>query len=163
MLIKNRKDNIVLIKHEAMTKRLTKPVYIDGSQVESIHMLVCQHPAYFNRGFCHIKTKKNQITLWLDEPFKKKTPKTKNFLGFGNREWCGIFTTEIIDGKVSSVKRKFSMKSLPNLGMEGNMQAMFTGEAVDQFIIEGLISTETSVDLPPEEIIIQAPPCNVEA
>lgn len=151
-------DKVVIIKHEAMTKRLTKPIYIDGAKVESIHMLVCHHPAYFNRGFCHIQTQKNKITLWLDEPFKKKNPKTQNFLEFANREWYGIFTTEIIDGKVISVKRKFLMKSLPNVGMEAHIQAMFTGEAVDKFIISGLISTETSVDLPPEEIIIQAPP-----
>ncbi|MEH2399047.1 MAG: hypothetical protein V7K17_17190 [Nostoc sp.] len=140
-----------------MTKRLTKPVYIDGSRVESIHMLVCQHPAYLNRGFCHIKTQSHQITLWLDKPFQKRAKGIENFLEFTVREWYGIFTTEIIDGKICFVNRKFSMKSLPDLGLEVQMQAMLTGQVIDQFVIEGLISTQTSVDLPPEEIIIQAP------
>lgn len=153
----DKDDKVLLIKHEAMTKRLTKPVYIDGSRVESIHMLVCQHHAYLNRGFCHIKTQSHQITLWLDKPFKKRDQGIENFLEFPVREWYGTFTTEIIDGKICSVNRKFSMKSLPDLGLEVQMQAMLTGQAVDRFVIEGLISAEISVDLPPEEIIIQAP------
>jgi hypothetical protein len=153
----DRDDRVLLVKHIAMTKRLTKPVYIDNSRVESIHILVCTHPAYFNRGFCHIKTQSHQITLWLDDPFKKKDLGIENSLEFRVREWYGIFTTEIIDGKTYSVNRKFSMKSLPDLSAEFKMQAMFTGQAVDLFVIEGLVSTETSVDLPPEEIVIQAP------
>jgi|GEM_PF-3095356 len=148
-------NNVCLIKHEAMTKRLTKPVHIYGSLVESIHMLVCTHPMLLNRGFCHIRTSEHQITLWLDAPFQKPKITTDTFLEF-SREWHGTFITEIINGKVNSVSRKFSMKSLPNLGAGVQMQAMLTGEAVDKFIIEGLISTETSVDLPPEEITIQA-------
>jgi len=118
-------------------------------------MLVCTDPALFDRGCCHIKTREHQITLWLDAPFQKSNMTTDSSLEF-SREWYGTFTTEIINGKASSVSRKFSMKSLPNLGAEVQMQAMFTGQAVDQFIIEGLISTEVSVDLPPEEITIQA-------
>ncbi|WP_016948711.1 hypothetical protein [Anabaena sp. PCC 7108] len=154
----NSDYNVMLVNHQAMTKRLTNPVYVYGSLVESIHILVCQHPMFSNRGFCHIKTQEKQITLWLDTPFQKKTIKnTDNFIEFPLREWYGNFTTEIIDGKVYSVNRKFSMKSIPNLGAEAQMQAMFTGEPVDRFVIEGLISTEVSVDLPPEEITIQAP------
>ena len=149
-------SNVRLIKHEAMTKRLTKPVHVYDSLVESVHMLVCTHPMLFNRGFCHIKTREHQITLWLDAPFQKSNMTTDNPLEF-SREWHGIFTTEIINGKAKSVSRKFSMKSLPNLGAEVQMQAMLTGEAVDKFIIEGLIATEISVDLPPEEITIKAP------
>jgi len=154
-------NNVCLIKHEAMTKRLTKPVHVYGSLVESIHMLVCTHPMLFNRGFCHIKTREHQITLWLDAPFQQSKMTTDGFLKFSkewsSREWYGTFTTEIINGKVNSVSRKFSMKSLPNSGAEVQIQGMSTGEAVDKFTIEGLISTETSVDLPPEEITIQAP------
>lgn len=149
-------NKVCLIKHEAMTKRLTKPVYVYGSLVESIHMLVCTHPMLFNRGFCHIKTREHEITLWLDAPFQKPKMTQNSFLEF-SREWYGTFTTEIVNGKVNSVSRKFSMKSLPNLGPAVQIQAMLSGEAVDKFTIEGLISTETSVDLPPEEITIQAP------
>lgn len=154
----DRDDKALWIKHHgAMTKRLTKPVYIDGARVESVHISVCKHPAYFNRGFCHIKTESHQITLWLDAPFKKKDLGIENSREFPVREWYGIFTTEIIDGKTYSVNRKFSMKSLPHLSAEFQRQAMFTGKAVDRFVIEGLISTKTSVGLLPEEIMIQAP------
>ena len=148
---------VVLINHQAMTKRLTKPVYVYGSLVESIHILVCKHPMFLDRGFCHIKTQEQQITLWLDTPFQKSIEEMDNFLKFPLREWYGNFTLEIIDGKVYSVNRKFSMKSIPDLGPEVKMQGMFTGEPVDRFVIEGLISTEVSVDLPPEEITIQGP------
>jgi hypothetical protein len=150
-------DNFLLIQNTAMTKRLTKPVYIYGSLVESIHMFVCTHPMYFNRGFCHIKTQEHQITLWLDSPFQKRKQDTENSIEIFSREWYGNFKIEIIDGRVNSVNRKFSMKSLPDLGAEVRMNATLTGEPVDRFVIEGLISTEISVDLPPEEITIQAP------
>ena len=160
-------NNVCLIKHEAKMKRLTKPVHIYGSLVESIHMLVCRHPLLFNRGFCHIKTREHQITLWLDAHFQKSTTvdvdnSLESPLGFSlefSREWHGTFTTEIINGKINSVNRKFSIKSLPNFGPEVRMRAMSTGEAADKFIIEGLISTETSLDLPleVEQITIQAP------
>jgi hypothetical protein len=150
-------DKVMLIKHEAMTKRLTKPVYVYGSLVESIHMLVCKHPMHSNRGFCHIKTREHQITLWLDNPFQKRKKETEKNFEFSSREWYGTFTTEILNGKILTVNRAFSMRSLSDLGIEVQMQAMLTGEPVDRFVIEGLISTETSIDLPPEEITIQAP------
>jgi len=88
------------LKHIAMTKSLTEEITVYGSKILSVHLFVCTHQDLFNRGFCHIKTVNDKITLWADEPFKLVTTSS-------NREWKGVFTTEIINGKIEKITRNF--------------------------------------------------------
>ncbi|MCT7989748.1 hypothetical protein [Laspinema olomoucense] len=155
---KDDDSNMRLIRHEqAMTKRLTEPVYVHDSLVKSIHMGVCLHPDLFNRGFCQIETQKHKITLWLDKPFEKRNPGTGNPLDFLKREWYGTFRLKIVNREVFEVDINFSMQSLPDLKPDALLTGMFSGEAVDKFVIDGLVSTAVSVDSAPEDIILQAP------
>lgn len=155
----SEREVISRIKHNAMTKRLTEKAYVYGSPVRSVHTLVCSHPKLFNRGFCHIETKKHQITLWSEGPFEQSSNYDTSLSGSLSfeREWSNQFTIEIVNGEIFHVQKRFTLSTLPDIDPNVSMRAMFTGEPVDRLEIEGLLSTKVADDLPPEEIWIQTP------
>lgn len=155
----HRRAKVGTIVQTAMTKNLVDSVEISGSKVMSVHMMVCSHPNFFNRAFCQIRTTKDTITLWSDQPFQKT-----GSLSTQDREWAGVFKIQVINGSTSQVDRKFSMK---NSSIEKDKGSRQSGKSsslspIDHFSIEGLLSVRVAKDRSPEKISLQTPSADID-
>lgn len=154
-----RKARVNTIVQTAMTKNLVDSVEISGSEVTSVHMMVCSHPSFFNRAFCQIRTKEDVITLWSDQPFQKT-----GSLSTQDREWACVFKIQVINGSTSQVNKKFSMKnasvakdkSIREIGGPSSLSPL------DYFLIEGLLSVGIGKDRSPEKISLQIPSTDID-